>query len=1233
MQSLSSINQYRIIKKIGQGGMGDVYLAEDTMNSNRLTAIKTIKSRIIEKDYSLNQFKHEYEIMSRLWHPNLARVYDFGELDGVGLYLAMEYIEGHDLAMLMHNHSELKVTDILAMMVDLLRVMEFIHSRNIIYCDIKPQNIMFNTEHKIKLIDFGLSDYRDRSDKIIKGTVAYMAPEILEKKGADIRSDIFSLGILFFQLLTKKIFHADSSINSIIKTYSSQNSFQAAISPVFDSIDEIDLRKIVKKMCAFDPAQRYTSCADIIVAINSSVDSANYQIETDETREAYITGVTFTGRSVELSRLELFVNNPDNKLMLVSGNPGTGKSRLLAEFQKKCKMQGHVFLQGSSTNGETLEPFIAIVSEILYSKQINLDHNKKMYLAKLLPNHAVLKDISREQLNELDPKTFKDALITSITSLLIDFVKICGRKVIISVAWYSEIDDISTELINEILYEIQVSGITNLKLLAECRSECFEADDRFFADLKEKKRLEIMNVTNFSMEEVSGYINNTFGVGLLDDSFLKKIPDFYNYSGGNPLLLQELLINMVTNGVIQRNGVLWQLSGSISSLKISADLGTIVKRRIENLKLSESCLKGMYLISYSRLEEIDSNFYTEHFKSAINIDWQKLLDLLARNEFLVTNNGFYKALNRLVIDNLQDSLTADDAVYFNRLWSEAIQKTLPADYQITELPDNIVFDLAHYLYKSMTEKASGLSDITVKFMFEAGKREKGRYANKRAIYFFSRLHKLLDRFCDGSKSSIEFHTKVCSNLGSVYELTGKWSEAYSVFLKAVELSSHNTNHESIARCKCNLANLLKKQGNSDEAIKLLNEAMITAENLASPVLMADIYGSLGTIYFHTGDYDDAKAYFDKQYTISEANGHLNGMSAAVGNIGNIYIDRGNYRKALKNYRTQLDLNIKTGNKATTVVAVCNIGNIYLNLNNFTEALKYYKKSKAICEELGDKNGIGKILGNMGIVHKARKDYAKAISCYNKAMEIKEELGDKSGIGRILGNMGIIYMDTGDFEGALSSYNQALAIKKDLGDRMGSSSITGNIGNIHMDLGKYDLAEEYYLKALTIKNDLGDKHGIVIMLYNLGLVAFEKIDYLKAIEYYNQAIEIVKGMGVKFYLCEFFISKTEALIALGEAGKAQDSVIEAINQAKENDDLEALSKATLLFHKIAGDSAAMASVLDSSALSLELKGYINYELWQVTKKSEYRIKASEFYAKLYDEVPRHEYKRRILTEGE
>lgn len=1228
MISISSINQYKILKQIGQGGMGDVYLAEDTMNSNRLTAIKTIKSRIIEKEYSLNQFRHEYEIMSRLWHPNLARVYDFGELEGVGLYLAMEYVEGQDLTKLIQSHSEINFADTLAIMIDLLRVMEFVHSRNIVYCDIKPQNILYNSERTIKLIDFGLSDFRDSSDKIIKGTMAYMAPEILNKNGADTRSDIFSLGILFYQLLTKKVFHADSSVNSIINTYTSQNSYHAVSNPVFDSIEDMALRMIIKKMCAFDPMQRFSSCADVIVAINSTVDSENFLIETRETKEAYITGVTFTGREMELSRLELFINNPENKLMLVTGNPGTGKSRLLAEFQQKCKIKGLAFLYGSSSNDNTLEPFIPIISEILHTMPNNIDQQKKRYLAKLLPNHSALQGENIEQLDNLDPKTLKEALISSITTLLIDYATTCAKKVIVSVSWYSEIDDISMDLINEILYTIQVSGITNLKILAEYRSEHSEEGQRFFADLKEKNRLEILSISNFNQSEVSEYLNNTFGAGCLDDSLLKKIPDFYSYSSGNPLLLQELLINMVTNGVIVRDKPLWRFSGSIKNLKISTDLETIIKRRIENLNLSEQYLKGLYLMSFSRQEEISSDFYSKSFNSVININWQELLDLLARKELLVINNGVYKALNRLVIDSLQADMLQEETIFYNQLWSRAMEQKLPADYKITELADSVVFDLANYLYKSRESNLEEVPDSTVKFMFEAGRREKERYANKKAIQYFSRLLKLFDQCNDRSNKYLDLQIKAYSNLGSVYELTGKWSEAQSIYQQAVELSAINSNQESAARCKCNLANLLKKQGDIDKALNLLNDALQVAENLSNPILTADVYGSLGTIFFSKGEYDEANAYFDKQYKISETNGYIGGISASVGNIGNILMDKGNYRKALKNYRTQLDLNSKIGSKTNMLIAFCNIGNIHLNLNNYAEALKYYKKSKDVCEELGDKNGIGKILGNMGIVHKARKDYAKALSCYHKGMEIKEELGDKNGIGRILGNMGIIYMDTGDYEGALLSYNRALDIKNELGDKMGSSTVIGNIGNIHMDLGNFDLAEEHYLKALAIKNELGDKHGIIILLYNLGLIAAEKQNYLKAIEFYDQAIEIVKGMRINIYLCEFLISKTEALIESGRLDEAKISISEAIIIAKEDDSQESVIKATTLLYKIEENPEAMVLLLNSAVFSLELSGYLNYELWLITKNPEYRTKSSEFYSKLYSQTPRYEYKKRI-----
>ena len=1228
MSAADVIKHFKIIKKIGTGGMGDVFLALDTANSGRPVAIKTIKSRIIEKNYSLNQFRHEYDVMSRLWHPNLARVYDFGELPAGGLYLVMEYVEGAELAELLQSPAQLNQTECCSIMVELLRAMEFIHSRNIVYCDIKPQNILFDAERKLKLIDFGLSDFRDRSGSTIKGTIAYMAPETMNGNGADFRSDIFSLGILFYQLLTKKIIHKDNSINSIIKSFSSHNTYHSVVIPVFEELENPGLREIIRTMCAYDPGERYASCAEIIMAINEIVHTA-FPIETEETREAYITGVSFTGRNKELNHLTSFMNSSENRLLLVTGNPGTGKSRLLNEFQKKCKLEGAVYLQGSSLKGETLEPFLPVVSEILYAASGNLDSDKKSYLARLLPDHPLLAGSATGQPAELDAKTQKGLLLTTLSSLIIDYAAATAKKVVIALNRMADIDEISLELLNEILYRIQLTGLTNLRIVVESRSDQPQEVTRFFIGLKEKNRLAVLKLADFQEIEVAAYISNTFGAGNLDISLTQKIPDIYKYSGGNPLFLQELLISMVTERIITRESSCWKFSGSVGEVKISRDLKSIIKKRIATLKLTDSTRRGLQLLSFTRQEVLTPDFFIRTFKSLPELDWQKLFDLLVRKEFLFFKDGEYRVQNQLFLEVLQSNLSVLEKSACYRLWANGLYGELPANHDLTAIDDRRITDLAYYLDKSVEADPVGLLPRTVEFLFEAAKREKERYANRQAVYYFTRLLKLLDEY-DKANKHTELVIQASTSLAAVYELTGRWEEAVSLYRQAVNLTSAQTSEELAAGCRCYLATLLRKQGQFTEALQLLQEAAKIAEKLPDQQQLADVYGSFGNLHFNRSEYKKAKEFYNRQRKISESIGYTTGLCTAVGNTGNIYMDQGNYRKALKCCRLQLKYNEQTKNKHTVIVAVNNIGNIYLYLNKYAEALKYYKKSQSLCEEIGDKSGTSKVLGNMGIAYKFRKNFEKALSCYRQALDIKYEMGDKEGISRILGNMGIIYGDTGNYSGALECYNQALALKIELGDKMGGSTVTGNIGNIYMDQGDFKQAAEYYSQALCVKQELGDKLGASIMLYNLGLISAEQHNSIEALKYYNQAVEVGRELGSKSFLCEFLISRAETLHDLQDNDGAVQSINEVLKLTSEEEDPETVIKSTFLAHKFRGDTESMTALLQTgTSQSLELLSYLNYELWLATKNPEYRLKASELYSRLYAKSPRYEYKKRIL----
>jgi serine/threonine protein kinase/AAA+ ATPase superfamily predicted ATPase len=198
------ISHYKIIQKIGEGGMGEVYLAEDT-NLNRKTAIKVLSHRTGYKQETKRRFKLEAQAVAALNHPNIITIFELGEFEG-NPFIVMEYVQGKSLRDLLNKRKNLSTEEAVTYMIQICEGLARAHFAGIIHRDIKPENILIGVDDRVKVLDFGLAKLKGISN-ITKestrlGTVRYMSPEQASSAEIDGRSDIFSLGILFYELLT-----------------------------------------------------------------------------------------------------------------------------------------------------------------------------------------------------------------------------------------------------------------------------------------------------------------------------------------------------------------------------------------------------------------------------------------------------------------------------------------------------------------------------------------------------------------------------------------------------------------------------------------------------------------------------------------------------------------------------------------------------------------------------------------------------------------------------------------------------------------------------------------------------------------------------------------------------------------------------------------------------------------------------------------------------------------------
>lgn len=200
-------NRYEIISLIGQGGMADVYKAKDSI-LNRIVAIKVLRAKLSEDPMTLVRFQREASAASRLSHPNVVDIYDVGEYNGMH-YIVMEYIRGRTLKQLVGLRGALSVEEAVHIMRQLTSAVAHAHEHNIIHRDIKPQNVLVKDDGTIKITDFGIAVAGDAVqltlNNAVMGSAHYLAPETAQGKNPDPRIDIYSLGIVFFELLTGSV--------------------------------------------------------------------------------------------------------------------------------------------------------------------------------------------------------------------------------------------------------------------------------------------------------------------------------------------------------------------------------------------------------------------------------------------------------------------------------------------------------------------------------------------------------------------------------------------------------------------------------------------------------------------------------------------------------------------------------------------------------------------------------------------------------------------------------------------------------------------------------------------------------------------------------------------------------------------------------------------------------------------------------------------------------------------
>ena len=255
-------DRYEIIRVIGEGGMANVYLANDTI-LNRKVAVKVLRGDLANDEKFVRRFQREALSASSLNHPNIVEMYDVGEDDG-NFYIVMEYVDGKNLKQLIKRRTKLSLTEVVDIMKQLTDGISHAHDSFIIHRDIKPQNMLILDNGLVKITDFGiavaLNSTQLTQTNSVMGSVHYLPPEQAAGKGATFKSDIYSLGIMMYELITGKLpFRGENAVEIALKQ------MKEPIPSIREDNNEIPqaVENIVLKACAKNPKNRYDTAREM----------------------------------------------------------------------------------------------------------------------------------------------------------------------------------------------------------------------------------------------------------------------------------------------------------------------------------------------------------------------------------------------------------------------------------------------------------------------------------------------------------------------------------------------------------------------------------------------------------------------------------------------------------------------------------------------------------------------------------------------------------------------------------------------------------------------------------------------------------------------------------------------------------------------------------------------------------------------------------------------------------
>ena len=1195
---------YRILNKIGEGGMGQVFKAEDT-KLGRHVALKLLAPDTTSDATAKRRLLAEAQSASALNHPNIVTIYAIEEADGID-FIVMEFVEGETLTANLALNGALPLTSLLDIGVQIADALDAAHSFGLIHRDIKPSNILITSKGVAKVTDFGLakmvrfsSEEIDREaltlaanltePGIVVGTAAYMSPEQTRGETLDVRSEIFSLGAVLYEAATRARAFSGPSVLSIMHAI-------AAVDPPPPSKLRPELPRefdlILERALAKEKMRRFSSAAemaDSLRSLRSSITGAWSGLPIVYDSDLIASSLpSFVGREPEMRKLEALLTQAiegTGRVVFITGEPGIGKTSLSDEFLRRARKQqsGILMSRGRCVEqygtGEAYLPFLDAMSGLLQAPgRERIAAVMRTYAPTWcmeLPT-AFASSGSLEKLQQETIGATKERMMREMGDAL--GMLATASPIVLLLEDLHWADPSSVDLLRHLSQRI---ASQRLLIAGTFRPEDVERSGHplknYKAEMQSHHLCEELALGSWSREHIAEYLDATFSPNDFPAELTSLV---YEKTEGHPLFAANLLQYLGERGDLAKVNGRWSLVKPLSEMDLAApeSVRAMISKKLDTLEAEER-----RALQYASVE--GTEFYstvTAKLLGVDEIDLEENLARLGKTHRLIETIGEEELPDGSLVTRYRFA----HALYQNFLYGDLVNK------RRVQLHQQAGEQLLKHFGKRAPQIATQLAmhfeqgrDFAraVEFLIHAGDHAAKLYGYAEAEKHYTHALTLVAKL--PPESQAERFSTLYHKRGSVNHAIGEFTQAAKDFTNMLDQARGLDSLELQSTALNALTMALFFAHRLDETVARASEALEVAERSGNEKLRLETMFLIGLKHLCYGELQEAKHLLDEVVASSRKLNHKPGLLSGLTWRACLYFFQSEYAKAIEVTTESLKLASELRDGFLMLTSFFFLGLSQGNQGKMSASLATLNEAMAKARRNGDVFWHPRFPNCIGWLYRELYDFESARKYNEEGIEVARRHHVLEAEANSLINRGIDCTHAGDQEKTAAAFHEVGDIfERDAWFRWRYSiRLEAAMAEHWLRQGDFARAREFVtrLHAIATKHEV---HKYIAVSHELmGRVSFASGDLADAEKHYDAALAELDQYPVPVVRWKVHAGAARLKMKQGDAPGAQQSFAHAseiVNSIAANVSDEKLR--TTFLHGFSTDYADLHNLWSSSA---------------------------------------------------